>query len=61
MVPVATLPIYVQPHVEQADRLRRKRDAALARIAELEPEIGRLEGCLEAREGRNWPAHPFGR
>jgi len=46
-VPADSIQLIIQPYIEEANRLRRERDEALARIAELERELGRLEGQLE--------------
>lgn len=47
LVPLDGIELIIQPYIGEANRLRRERDEALARIAELERELGRLEARLE--------------
>lgn len=64
LVPVATLQLYVQPYVRERDRVIMERDEALARVAELEREVGRLEGQLQVQQppgGKSWIQRLLGR
>jgi len=52
--------LMVRPYQEQAEQLRQERDAAQARVAELERELGRAEGELAQRR-RSWWSRLWGR
>ena len=60
MVPASSVMLIVQPYVDQADQLRTERDQALAKVEELQRQVGELSGRLQARRPPRWWAWLFG-
>jgi CspA family cold shock protein len=67
LVPVVTLQAYARPYMEQIEQLRQERNEALARVAALERELGRLEEQLKTllqaqrQECKSWSERLLGR
>jgi len=60
MVPADSVRLIVQPYIQERDRVLAERDTALARVAELERQVGELAGRL-AEQRRTWWQRLLGR
>lgn len=60
LVPANTIRLVVEPYIQERDRVITERDEARAKVEDLQRQVGRLEGKLEASQ-RPWWKRLFGR